>query len=100
MKAFAKPEEGTRKIVLSTNIAETSVTISGMRYVIDCGFVKVRDFKNAIDSLRVVPVSQDSATQRAGRAGREGPGKCFRLFTKEEFKTLDSHTVPVRYVHI
>ncbi|CDW77464.1 probable atp-dependent rna helicase dhx35 isoform 1 [Stylonychia lemnae] len=85
-----------RKIILSTNIAETSVTISGVRYVIDSGLVKIRTYKNStgIDALKVEPISQNSAIQRAGRAGRERAGKCFRLFTEESFKELEPNTIP------
>ena len=85
-----KPESAKAKIILSTNIAETSVTIPGVRYVIDSGLVKQRAFQNStgVDSLKVMPVSQAQATQRAGRAGRLGPGKCFRLFTADTFNSL------------
>jgi HrpA-like RNA helicase len=69
--------------VLSTNIAETSITISGIRYVVDTGMSKVRTFnpKIGIETLAVQPVSKASAMQRTGRAGREAPGACFRLYT-------------------
>ena len=65
-------EKSTRKIILATNIAETSVTIPGVRFVIDCGFMKVRTYDNRklLDMLSVVPVSKANALQRAGRAGR------------------------------
>ena len=61
-----------RRIILSTNIAETSVTIPGVRFVIDCGFMKVRTYDNQklLDMLTVIPVSNANAMQRAGRAGR------------------------------
>jgi HrpA-like RNA helicase len=76
------------KIILSTNIAETSVTIPGIRFVIDSGLVKIRSYKNStgIDTLKVDAISKNSSTQRAGRAGREAPGKCFRLYNEESFK--------------
>jgi HrpA-like RNA helicase len=74
-----------RKIVFSTNIAETSLTIEGIVYVIDSGFVKQSGYdpRRGIGSLSVVPISRANAVQRAGRAGRTRPGKCFRLYTKE-----------------
>ncbi len=75
------------KIILSTNIAETSVTIPGIRFVIDSGLIKIRTYKNStgIDALKIEAVSKNSSTQRAGRAGREAPGKCFRLYSEETF---------------
>eukprot|EP00697_Spironema_sp_BW2_P009993 gnl/Spiro4/25055_TR12461_c0_g1_i1.p1 gnl/Spiro4/25055_TR12461_c0_g1~~gnl/Spiro4/25055_TR12461_c0_g1_i1.p1 ORF type:complete len:693 (+),score=217.09 gnl/Spiro4/25055_TR12461_c0_g1_i1:30-2081(+) len=84
------------EVVLATNIAETSVTISGVRYVVDPGLVKERGFhgRTGMEVLQVVPVSKSSARQRSGRAGREAAGKCFRLYTEPVFKTLDEYTVP------
>ncbi|KAJ8096873.1 P-loop containing nucleoside triphosphate hydrolase protein [Lipomyces tetrasporus] len=77
-----------RKIVVSTNIAETSLTIDGIVYVIDPGFSKQKVYNPRIrvESLLVAPISKASAQQRAGRAGRTRPGKCFRLYTEEAFK--------------
>lgn len=77
-----------RKIVVSTNIAETSLTIDGVVYVIDPGFSKqkVYDPRARVESLLVSPISRASAHQRAGRAGRTQPGKCFRLYTEKSFK--------------
>lgn len=68
---------------MATNIAETSITINGIVFVIDCAFVKLRAYNphNALESLVVTPISKASASQRAGRAGRNRPGKCFRLYT-------------------
>jgi ATP-dependent RNA helicase DDX35 len=96
MFVFDKPPEKTRKVVFSTNIAEASVTIDGIVYVIDCGFVKLRCYnpKTGIESLMTVPVSKASATQRAGRAGRTRPGKCYRLYTEETYETLQETTPP------
>ncbi|GMM34699.1 DEAH-box RNA-dependent ATPase [Saccharomycopsis crataegensis] len=87
-KIFEPTPQGSRKVVLATNIAETSITIDGIKYVIDPGFVKEKVFNptTGMESLVVVPCSQASAQQRAGRAGRVGPGKCFRLYTKWSFK--------------
>lgn len=83
-RIFEPTREGARKVVIATNIAETSITIDGIAYVIDSGFVKENVFNpsTGMESLVVVPCSQASADQRAGRAGRVGPGKCFRLYTK------------------
>eukprot|EP00392_Amoebophrya_sp_AT5.2_P018958 g19625.t1 len=79
-----------RKVVVSTNIAETSVTIDGIVYVVDPGLSKQKVFNPRIrvESLLVTPISQASASQRSGRAGRTRPGKCFRLYTENSFKTL------------
>lgn len=79
----------TRKVVLATNIAEASLTIDGIYYVVDPGFCKQKVFnpKVGMDSLVVVPTSQASAKQRAGRAGRTGPGKCYRLYTEAAYNT-------------
>lgn len=81
---------------MSTNIAETSVTVPGVRYVIDCGKVKIKQFRNrlGLDSLLVKPVSQSSAIQRKGRAGREGPGQCHRLYTEKDYEELQKTTTP------
>lgn len=86
-KIFEPTPPGARKVVLATNIAETSITIDGIVFVIDTGFVKenVYNPKTGMESLVVTPCSRASADQRAGRAGRVGPGKCFRLFTKWAF---------------
>ncbi|CAL9732938.1 pre-mRNA-splicing factor ATP-dependent RNA helicase Prp43p [Monosporozyma unispora] len=77
-----------RKIVVSTNIAETSLTIDGIVYVVDPGFSKQKVYNPRIrvESLLVSPISKASAQQRAGRAGRTRPGKCFRLYTEEAFQ--------------
>jgi len=85
-----------RKAILATNIAETSITIPGIKYVVDCGFSKQRvaSSMKCLDALRVSPISQAQALQRAGRAGRECPGKCFRLYTKDDFDKLSIHPVP------
>ena len=83
-RIFEPAPINARKIIVATNIAETSVTIDGVRYVVDSGFVKqkVYDPKMAMDSLAVTPISKAAAKQRAGRAGRTGPGKCYRLYTE------------------
>lgn len=94
--AFEPPPPRTRKVILATNIAETSITLPGIRYVIDTGLVKVRGYQSRIglESLTVRPVSQANANQRMGRAGREAPGVCFRLFTETAFKGLDKEMEP------
>jgi hypothetical protein len=86
----------TRKIILSTNIAETSVTIDGIRYVVDCGLVKVRQYQpsNGMDCLVVVPIARSEAWQRSGRAGRQQPGVCYRLYPESAFLELRSQIVP------
>lgn len=93
---FERAPEHTRKVIVSTNIAEASVTIEGIVYVIDCGFVKLRAFnpKTGIEALTATPVSKASATQRAGRAGRTKPGKCYRLYTQTAYENLPEATVP------
>ncbi|KAI9810413.1 MAG: putative ATP-dependent RNA helicase dhr2 [Phylliscum demangeonii] len=90
------PHAHTRKIILSTNIAETSVTVPGIRYVIDSGKAKMKHFRTrlGLDSLLPRPISQSSAQQRAGRAGREAPGKCYRLYTAAAFQQLPAATAP------
>ena len=83
---------GRRKVVLATNIAETSITIDGVRYVVDLGLAKVPsyDTRTGIPSLNEVGISQASARQRAGRAGRTAPGVCVRLYDEREFKRRDA----------
>lgn len=86
-----------RKVVISTNIAETSLTIDGIVYVVDPGFSKQKVYNPRIrvESLLVSPISKASAQQRAGRAGRTRPGKCFRLYTEDAFeKQLIEQTYP------
>lgn len=96
LRAFRPPPPGARKVILATNIAETSVTIPGVRYVIDPGLVKARAFdaRIGVESLAVTPISKAQARQRSGRAGREAPGKCFRLYTEAAFEQLRDATPP------
>ncbi|KAH6950611.1 P-loop containing nucleoside triphosphate hydrolase protein [Fusarium avenaceum] len=96
MYVFDKPSEGTRKVVFSTNIAEASVTIDGIVFVVDSGFVKLRayDPRTGIESLTATPVSKAAASQRAGRAGRTKPGKCFRLYTEQSYQSLQNANIP------
>jgi pre-mRNA-splicing factor ATP-dependent RNA helicase DHX16 len=96
-KIFEPTPDGARKVVLATNIAETSLTIDGIVYVIDPGFVKENIYNPAtgMSKLVAVPCSRASANQRSGRAGRVGPGKCFRLYTKWAFMNeMDESTTP------
>ncbi|GJR19237.1 pre-mRNA-splicing factor ATP-dependent RNA helicase DEAH1-like protein isoform X1 [Tanacetum coccineum] len=96
-KNFEPTPEGARKVVLATNIAETSLTIDGIKYVIDPGFVKMKSYnpRTGMESLLVTSISKASANQRAGRSGRTGPGKCFRLYTAYNyFSDLDDNTLP------
>ncbi|EFR00166.1 pre-mRNA-splicing factor ATP-dependent RNA helicase prp22 [Nannizzia gypsea CBS 118893] len=88
-KIFEPAPPGGRKVVIATNIAETSITIDQIYYVIDPGFVKQNayDPKLGMDSLVITPISQAQAKQRAGRAGRTGPGKCFRLYTEAAYQS-------------
>ena len=96
-KIFEPTPPGARKIILATNIAETSLTIDNIVYVIDCGLSKQTCFnpRTGLESLIVTPISQASANQRAGRAGRVAPGKCFRLYTLWSYQhELDENTIP------
>ncbi|GAB7361698.1 hypothetical protein MBLNU230_g1745t1 [Neophaeotheca triangularis] len=85
---FKKGGRPGRKVIVSTNIAETSLTIDGIVYVVDPGFSKQKVYnpRVRVESLLVSPISKASAQQRAGRAGRTRPGKCFRLYTEDAFK--------------
>uniref|UniRef100_H2SB51 ATP-dependent RNA helicase DHX8 n=1 Tax=Takifugu rubripes TaxID=31033 RepID=H2SB51_TAKRU len=87
-RIFDPAPPGSRKVILATNIAETSLTIDGIYYVVDPGFVKqvVYNSKTGIDQLVVTPISQAQAKQRSGRAGRTGPGKCYRLYTERAYR--------------
>ncbi|KAG0235515.1 putative ATP-dependent RNA helicase dhr2 [Actinomortierella wolfii] len=95
-KIFEPAPPGCRKVILATNIAETSITIPNIRYVVDTGCHKSRGYnaKIGIESLLVEPISKSSARQRMGRAGREAPGLCFRLYTEDSFEQLEEDTVP------
>lgn len=93
---FHPPPPNTRKLILATNIAETSVTVPGVRFVIDCGKAKTKHFRTRIglESLLVKPISKSAATQRMGRAGREAPGQCWRLYTETDYLTLQQNNTP------
>lgn len=87
-KIFQKAEDGARKCIVATNIAETSLTVDGIYYVIDTGYGKMKVYnpRMGMDALQVFPVSRAAADQRAGRAGRTGPGTCYRLFTESAYQ--------------
>jgi len=87
-KIFEKAPDGVRKCVVATNIAETSLTVDGIRFVVDCGYCKLKVFNPRIgmDALQVYPISQANANQRSGRAGRTGPGQAFRLYTENQYR--------------
>ncbi|KAK0941325.1 hypothetical protein LTR29_007169 [Friedmanniomyces endolithicus] len=94
---FEPAPEATRKVICATNIAEASVTITGITHIIDPGYVKLRVYNptTGIDTLTPTPISRASATQRAGRAGRTKPGKCYRLYTEAAYThTMPETTVP------
>ncbi|XP_061196391.1 uncharacterized protein LOC133204660 [Saccostrea echinata] len=93
---FRESPKGKRKIVLATNVAETSVTIPGVKYVVDTGAVKELSYdpRKKISALRVVKVTKSSADQRKGRAGRTGPGKCYRLYSKEDYNNMYPTSIP------
>ena len=95
-QVFLPAPPRTRKVILSTNIAETSVTVPGVRFVVDCGKAKVKQFRTrlGLDSLLVKPISKSAAIQRKGRAGREASGKCYRLYTEKDYLTLDETNTP------
>ncbi len=96
MKVFDKLDKGIRKIILSTNIAETSITINNIKYIVDSGYCKLRIYnsKSGLDFLKVTKISKNSAIQRSGRAGRESKGKCFRLYDEEEFEKMEDFNPP------
>ena len=95
-RVFQPAPPRTRKIILATNIAETSVTVSGVRFVIDCGKAKIKQFRSRIglDSLLVKPISKSAAIQRKGRAGREAPGQCYRLYTEASYHEMQQNNTP------
>lgn len=92
MRVFDAAPTDTRKVIVTTNIAEASVTIDGIVFVVDTGFVKMKGFnaRTGIESLVITPISKASASQRAGRAGRNRSGKVFRLYTEVCHRCLGS----------
>ncbi|KAI8988337.1 P-loop containing nucleoside triphosphate hydrolase protein [Mycotypha africana] len=95
-KVFDSPPEGVRKCIISSNIAETSITIDGIRFIIDSGKVKEmhHDPNSKLSRLSEFWISKASAKQRTGRAGRTGPGECFRFYSEDEFNHLNDFAVP------
>lgn len=95
-QALAPALAGQRKVVLSTSIAETSLTVEGVRVVVDCGLSRVPRFspRTGMTRLETVTVSRPSADQRRGRAGRQSPGVCYRLWTEQEDRLLPPRSVP------
>ncbi|KAG6131002.1 hypothetical protein E4U09_005339 [Claviceps aff. purpurea] len=96
-KIFDRAAPGVRKCIVATNIAETSLTVDGIKYVVDAGYSKMKVYnpKMGMDTLQITPISQANASQRSGRAGRTGPGKAFRLYTEKAFKDeLYLQTIP------
>ncbi|KAK4688722.1 pre-mRNA-splicing factor ATP-dependent RNA helicase DHX38/PRP16, partial [Tremellales sp. Uapishka_1] len=83
-KIFQPTADGRRKVVVATNIAETSLTLDGILYVVDAGYSKLKIYnpKVGMDALQITPISQANCGQRTGRAGRTGPGFCYRLYTE------------------
>ena len=95
-RAFDPPPKGTRKVIISTNIAETSVTVPGVRYVIDSGLAKIRRYnhKLALGTLLTQAISKSAAKQRSGRAGREAPGVSYRLYREDDFILMTEEIQP------
>jgi len=93
---FSPPPPKTRKVILATNIAETSVTVPGVRFVIDSGKHKTKQYRPALslESLLVKPISKSAAIQRKGRAGREALGKCYRLYTEQSYLNMEMFNIP------
>src|SRR5690606_5272410 len=91
-----RPQGSLRRIVLATNVAETSLTVPGIRYVVDSGLARVKRYswRNKVEQLRIEPISQAAANQRAGRCGRVGPGVCLRLYDETDFKSRAAFTDP------
>jgi pre-mRNA-splicing factor ATP-dependent RNA helicase DHX38/PRP16 len=96
-KIFDRAAPGVRKCIVATNIAETSLTVDGIMYVVDSGYSKLKVYnpKMGMDTLQITPISQANANQRSGRAGRTGPGQAYRLFTEKAYRDeLYIQTIP------
>ncbi|KAF2672390.1 P-loop containing nucleoside triphosphate hydrolase protein [Microthyrium microscopicum] len=96
MYVFEAAPTDTRKVIVATNIAEASVTIEGINFVVDCGFVKLRAYNpsSGIETLTSTAISKASANQRAGRAGRTKAGKCYRLYVEQVYDSMSDATPP------
>ncbi|EAL88094.1 Pre-mRNA-splicing factor ATP-dependent RNA helicase PRP16 [Aspergillus fumigatus] len=96
-KIFERAPPGVRKVIVATNIAETSLTVDGIMFVVDSGYSKLKVYnpRMGMDTLQITPISQANANQRSGRAGRTGPGKAYRLYTESAYKNeLYIQTIP------
>ncbi|KAF3919515.1 hypothetical protein ABW20_dc0101108 [Dactylellina cionopaga] len=96
-KIFEKAEGGARKVIVATNIAETSLTVDGIMYVVDAGYSKLKVYnpRMGMDTLQITPISQANSGQRSGRAGRTGPGKAYRLYTEQAYQNeMYIQTIP------
>eukprot|EP01068_Selenidium_serpulae_P012755 Selendium_serpulae@DN5876_c0_g1_i3.p1 len=95
-RVFHNPDRECRKIIFATNVAETSLTVDGVEFVVDSGVVKqkLHNPKTGMEALQIVPISQVQCEQRSGRAGRTRAGVCFRLFSEEAFQLFERSTVP------
>ncbi|CEP11000.1 hypothetical protein [Parasitella parasitica] len=96
-KIFQRAENNARKVIVATNIAETSLTVDGIMYVVDTGYCKLKVYNPRIgmDALQVTPISQANANQRSGRAGRTGPGVAYRLYTEDAYRNeMFVNTIP------
>ncbi|KAJ2923805.1 hypothetical protein H1R20_g13289, partial [Candolleomyces eurysporus] len=96
-KIFEATSDGRRKVIVATNIAETSLTVDGILYVVDAGYSKLKVYnpKVGMDALQITPISQANANQRTGRAGRTGSGYCYRLYTEMAYRNeLFENTIP------
>ena len=95
-ESIFRPQGNARRIVLATNVAETSLTVPGIRYVVDSGLARIKRYswRNKVEQLRIEAISQASANQRAGRCGRIGPGICIRLYDEADFKNRAPFTDP------
>lgn len=91
-----QPSQSARRIVLATNVAETSLTVPGIRYVVDPGTARISRYsrRTKVQRLPIEPISQASAAQRAGRSGRTAPGVCIRLYSEEDFESRPRYTDP------
>lgn len=89
-------QSATRRIVIATNVAESSLTVPGIRYVVDTGTARISRYspKSKLQRLPIEPVSRASADQRAGRCGRVGPGVCIRLYSEEDYQSREQYTAP------
>lgn len=95
-RVFATVGKSPRRIVLATNVAETSLTVPGIRYVIDAGYARISRYaaRSGVQRLPIEPISRASADQRKGRCGRLGPGVCFRLYAEDDFRRREAFTPP------